>query len=96
MGFWSNIGLEENESVSQAQQELVGTYGNLPTDEVNASHGKCETCNKESVLGNGLCVKCWDFVVDNSSSSSSIWPNAQAHRNLTSTMKHLQRKVYTD
>ena len=52
---------------------------NLPTGKIESRHNACETCGRVAILGNGLCVKCWDYVVDNSSANSKVWPDASQY-----------------
>jgi len=58
---------------------LRETIATLPTGKIEARHNACETCGRVAILGNGLCVKCWDYVVDNSSANSKLWPDASQY-----------------
>ena len=53
---------------------------NLPTEAIlETSNSICKTCGTIGVLGNGVCVDCWDYVVANSSASAKNWPNARQY-----------------
>ena len=58
---------------------------NLPTGEIEVTHRECEVCGQVAILGNGLCVKCWDYVVDNSSANSKLWPDASQYLTIKAT-----------
>ena len=48
-------------------QNLIETTKGLPTDDIETTFGVCKCCETEpddSELANGLCVDCWDNMVD--------------------------------
>ena len=66
----------DGENVGHRNQRLASRNEfNLPTEPIEKSNGHCHGCGNDDLLGNKLCVKCWDYVVDNSSTSSKKWPN---------------------
>ena len=82
IGFWSSIDeIAEKSTRSEwlAFAQLLHE-SSLPTEAINESIGKCETCNTEGILGNGLCVDCWDYVVDFSSASAKEWPDTKQYK----------------
>ena len=65
--------------VSTLDRVMRGVFDSMetPQAEVIETHGRCKACgSKTQQLGNGICVKCWDYVVNNSSANIQIWPDA--------------------
>lgn len=83
MSFWANIGIadydEQENNDSIAKSDTLDILVNLPTGKIESRHNACETCGRVAILGNGLCMKCWDYVVDNSSANSKFWPDASQY-----------------
>lgn len=36
---------------------------------IEESFGKCQKCEKEAVLGNGICTDCWDWAINHDDNS---------------------------
>ena len=71
------MGIKETQAEYKAKGELSESKRQLPEGSVYESDGNCHTCGKYAEgLGNGLCMKCWDFVVDYSPATIQIWPDA--------------------
>jgi len=63
--------------------EFEASVRNLPKDKISDSNGNCETCGSYAEgLGNGICAKCWDYVVNFSSANSKIWPDATQYETI--------------
>ena len=54
---------------------IYNTVTQLPKTNIDASFGFCETCDTHAELGNGLCVDCWDYVIDHTNWNSKVWPD---------------------
>jgi len=77
--FFTTLNEVNKEKITKAQwtasaQKLTNSI-NLPIGKVIDSDGQCGTCGTIAILGNGLCVTCWDYVVDHSSHNSTLWPS---------------------
>ena len=66
----------------KGNNEIKTAIVNLPTGKIEARHNACETCGHVAILGNGLCVRCWDYVVNNSSATAKNWPDAIQYREI--------------
>ena len=76
------------------RSELEASIRNLPKDKISVSNGSCVTCgiyaervssliaNPDEILGNGLCSKCWDYVLDFSSPNIKLWPDATQYETI--------------
>ena len=63
--------------------EQYQTAINLPNESIAESNGNCETCGTYAEgLGNELCVKCWDYVVDHSSANAKHFPDAIQYKTI--------------
>jgi hypothetical protein len=71
-----------DEVAEKAKSDTLDILVNLPTGKIESRHNACETCGRVAILGNGLCMKCWDYVVDNSSANSKLWPDANQYREI--------------
>ena len=60
---------------SERLEKHVEVDVQLPTEPIEKSHGHCHGCENDALLGNKLCVKCWDYVVDHSSANAKKWPS---------------------
>ena len=72
------MGIKETKSEYnlKAKKEMNESKRQLPIGKVHESDGNCQTCGTYAEgLGNGLCVKCWDFVVDYSNAHIMLWPD---------------------
>ena len=96
MGFWDNIGIamtddsdeQVDRNVDKTQDDIIraefeASVRNLPKGKISDSNGNCETCGSYTEgLGNGICAKCWDYVVNFSSPNSKVWPDATQYETI--------------
>ena len=78
--FWNSLAeyeianketeIEKVESIDaeldlQLAQNLAEVVQGMPTDEIETTYGLCKVCEyNDGELANGLCVDCWDGMVD--------------------------------
>ena len=59
--------------------DKMGFWTNELIDRIESSIGACVTCGARDELGNSLCVKCWDYVIDNQSATNQLWPSPRQY-----------------
>ena len=78
--IWGNSGMETVE----ARTEMRDSVSNLPQGEIQDTEGICQTCGKsvedEIRLGNGLCMACWDYVVEKLDWNTKIFPDVPQYK----------------